>query len=348
MRELNREPILEQSGHTLQDLPYKFRVQIGEVKQVIKEYPMKVNPYYLRLIKENGDGIWTQCIPDMREITESNGAEDPLHEEVNSPIPGLVLRYPDRVLLLVSNDCAMYCRFCTRKRRALNKYETMTDENFKKVLEYIKTHNEVRDVILSGGDPLMLSTERLEYFVEKLRGIDHIEIIRIGTRIPCVDPLRVEEKLCNMLKKYHPLYINVHFNHPAEITPESTKACEMLADAGIPLGNQSVLLKGVNDDPKIMKELVLKLLKIRVKPYYIYIPDIVRGTHHFRTSIAVGLKIIDSISGWTSGMAVPHLVIDIEGGGGKIPLLPGYLVSKEGKNYVFRNYQGKLFNYTDI
>ncbi len=348
MRELSREIIMEKSEPKLQDRPYKFRIQIEEVKQVTKKYPMKVNAYYLSLIKEKGDGIWKQCIPDIREITESNGVEDPLHEEVNSPVPGLVFRYPDRVLLFVSNDCAVYCRFCTRKRRTGNKYKTMTDENFKRVLEHIKTHNEIREVLLSGGDPLMLSNARLEYFVEKIRAIDHIEIIRIGTRVPCTYPLRVEEKLCNMLKKYHPLYINVHFNHPAEITPEAAKACQMLADAGIPLGNQSVLLKGVNDDPKIMKELVLKLLKIRVKPYYIYIPDIVRGTQHFRTSLALGLKIIDSIRGWTSGMAVPHLVIDIEGGGGKIPLLPGYLVSKEGKNYVFRNYRGKFFNYTDI
>ena len=348
MRELKREPLMKKNGETQHHLPLTLKAQIGEVEQVINEYPMKVNPYYLRLIKEKGDGIWNQCIPDMREITENSGVADPLHEEIDSPIPGLVLRYPDRVLLLVSNVCAMYCRFCTRKRRTGNKYETMTDENFREVLKYIKTHNEIRDVLLSGGDPLMLSNERLEYFIEKLRAIDHVEIIRIGTRVPCVYPLRVEEKLCKMLRKYHPLYINVHFNHPAEITPESTKACEMLADAGIPLGNQSVLLKGVNDEPEIMKELVLKLLKIRVKPYYIYIPDLVRGTCHFRTSIAAGLKIIDSIRGWTSGMAVPHLVIDIEGGGGKIPLLPGYLVSKEGKNYVFRNYRGKLFHYTDI
>jgi lysine 2,3-aminomutase len=242
----------------------------------------------------------------------------------------------------------LYCRFCTRKRRDRTEYDTITEKNFKKAIVYIKEHREVRDVILSGGDPLMLSTERLEYFLKKLKAIDHIEIIRIGTRAPCVYPMRVDEQLCTMLKKYHPLYINVHFNHPAEITPESTKACEMLADAGIPLGNQSVLLKGVNDDPKIMKELVLELLKIRVRPYYIYMPDFIRGTYHFRTSIDTGLKIIDSIRGWTSGMAVPHLVIDIAGGGGKIPILPGYLVSKEGKNYVFRNYQGKHFKYADI
>lgn len=341
------ESVFEKTEHTLRDLFLKFGVCTEEVERVIRKYPAKINPYYLSLIKEKGDGIWNQCIPDIREVTENEGVEDPLHEKIDSPVPGLVHRYPDRVLLLASNDCAMYCRFCTRKRRSGNEYDVITDENFQEALMYIEAHKKVRDVIISGGDPLMLSTARLEYFIQKLKAIENIEIIRIGTRMPCVYPMRIDEKLCNMLKKYHPLYINVHFNHPVEITAESAKACEKLADAGIPLGNQSVLLKGVNDDPETMKELSLKLLKIRVKPYYIYMPDIVRGTYHFRTSIDLGLKIIDGIRGWTSGMAVPHLVIDIKGGGGKIPLLPEYLVSREGKKYIFRNYKGKIFDYTD-
>jgi len=194
----------------------------------------------------------------------------------------------------------------------------------------------------------MLSTEKLESFIKPIKEIENVEIIRIGTRVPVVYPMRIDEKLTSMLKKYHPLYINTHFNHPQEITSESTKACAMLADAGIPLGNQSVLLKGVNDDPAVMKDLVQKLLKIRVKPYYIYMPDIVKGTAHFRPTIEQGLRVIESIRGWTSGMAVPHLIIDIEGGGGKIPLLPEYLVAQNGNKYTFRNYKGNLFDYEDV
>ncbi len=320
----------------------------SNIDSVSEEYPMRTNPYYFGLIKKKGDGIWNQSMPDIKEIEDDSGSSDPLHEEKMSPVPGLTHRYPDRVLLLISNVCSMYCRFCTRKRKVGKDYDSITPENFKKAVEYIKEHKEVRDVVLSGGDPLMLSTDKLESFIKEIRAIPHIDIIRIGSRVPCVYPMRVDEKLCNMLKKYHPIYVNTHFNTPQEITPESTKACTMLADAGIPLGNQSVLLKGVNDDPLVMKDLVIKLLKIRVKPYYIYMPDIVKGTAHFRPTIEQGLKVISAIRGWTSGMAVPHLIIDIEGGGGKIPLLPEYLVSKKGKKYVFKNYMNETFEYTDV
>jgi len=348
MSDQEYKTLLKNSTRSKKELPIELREKAEQVEEVIKKYPMRVNPYYLSLIKEKDDGIWKQCIPDIREITDTRGKEDPLHEEIDSPVPGLTHRYPDRVLLLVSNKCAMYCRFCTRKRKVGKRYETMTRGDFKNAMKYIKEHKEIRDVILSGGDPLMLSDSKLEYFIKEVRKVDHVEIIRIGTRVPCTLPMRVTKKLCNMLKKYHPLYINVHFEHPAEITPASAKACEMLANAGIPLGNQTVLLKGVNDDPKVMKELVQKLLKIRVKPYYLYLPDTTKGTAHFRPSIESALKVIDSIRGWTSGMAVPHLIVDIEGGGGKIPFLPDYLLAKEGKKYIFRNYKGDLFEYEDI
>jgi len=322
--------------------------ELRAVKRVAEEYPLNVNTYYQGLITHKGDGIWHQCMPALEEVDAEAGVEDPLHEEDDlSGIPGFTHRYPDRALLLVSNTCSMYCRFCTRKRKVGKRYETITDEDFERAIEYIKEHKELRDIILSGGDPLMLPFDKLEYFISRVREIEHVEIIRIGTRVPCVFPMRVTEKFCGMLKKYHPLYINTHFNSPLEVTPEAEKACGMLADAGIPLGNQSVLLKGVNDDPMVMRDLVQKLLRIRVKPYYIYIPDNVKGTRHLAPSLEDGLNVIEHLRGWTSGMAVPQLIIDIEGGGGKIPLLPEYLVKKEGRTYTFRNYKGEHFTYED-
>jgi lysine 2,3-aminomutase len=357
MRDANYESIYRENQHSLQDLPAHLRQQInpaeaGLMQQVTITYPMKVNPYYLSLIREVGDGIWNQCIPHPDEITGQHGVLDPLHEEIDSPVPGLVHRYPDRVLVMASNVCPIYCRFCTRKRRVgcqgeFQNQQSLTDTQFEKIIAYLRQHNEVRDVILSGGDPLMLSTSRIEYFLRGLKSVPHVEIIRIGTRIPCAYPTRIDENLCSMLKKYHPLYVNVHFNHPAELTSEAADACAMLADAGIPLGNQSVLLNGVNNDPETMKELVLGLLKMRIKPYYIYIPDNVRGTTHFQTSIRAGLEIIEDLRGWVSGMAVPHLVIDIEGGGGKIPLLPEYIDAVDGNRYTVRNYKGDRFYYYD-
>jgi lysine 2,3-aminomutase len=330
------------------ELANLFDVDVDKLKRVVETYPMRINQYYMDLIQNQGDGVWQQSVPNLEEISNTRGIDDPLHEESDkSGIPGLTHRYPDRVLLLVSNTCAMYCRFCTRKRKVGMKYDSITPENFEKAVSYIKEHEEIRDVVLSGGDPLMLSDNKLESYIREVRDIDHVEIIRIGTRVPCVLPQRVTPELCDMLKKYHPIYVNTHFNNPYEITEESRKACGMLADAGIPLGNQSVLLKGVNDDPAVMKELVQKLLSMRVKPYYVYIPDNVRGTKHLATSINQGLDMIRGIRGWTSGMAVPHVIIDIEGGGGKIPILPEYLEKVEGDRYHFRNYEGKKFVYED-
>ncbi len=325
----------------------KVSISAEEIEKVVKKYPMSINPYYLSLIKKQDDAIWKQCIPDVREVEDDFGMEDPLHEETDSPVPGLTHRYPDRVLLLVSNRCAMHCRFCTRKRKVGVLYKTMTKEDILKGIEYIKEHKEIRDVLLSGGDPLLLDDSELEFIIKSIREIRHVEIIRIGTRVPCTLPQRITPELCAMLKKYHPVYINTHFNHPNEITPISKRACEMLADAGIPLGNQSVLLKGINDNPAIMKKLVQKLLAIRVKPYYIYQADLTKGTNHFRTKVNEGIDIIKSLRGFTSGMCVPHFVIDAPGGGGKIPITPNYVISKEGSSIKLRNYENKEFEYVE-
>ncbi|MBW2984411.1 KamA family radical SAM protein [Candidatus Woesearchaeota archaeon] len=324
----------------------KCDIDVEEIKAVIKKYPMKINPYYLSLIRTKEDVIWRQCIPDKMELMDSTGLEDPLHEEVDSPVPGLTHRYPDRVLLLVSNQCPMYCRFCTRKRKVGVAYKAMTRKQLMVGIDYIREHKEVRDVLLSGGDPLLLPTRSLQFILSEIRKIKHVQIIRIGTRAPCTLPQRITKELCDMLQSYQPLYINTHFNHPREITKEAKKACEMLADAGIPVGNQSVLLKGVNDTPKVMKELVQKLLTVRVKPYYIYQADLTKGTNHFRTRVKAGLDIIKSLVGFTSGMCVPHYIIDSPGGGGKIPILPKYAEHKK-TGVKLKNYEGRIFWYPE-
>jgi len=329
------------------ELKARLGIQLDDaaLSKVSSVYPMKITPYYASLIKFEKDPIWLQCVPDRLELDDPVGVEDPLHEEVASPVPNLTHRYPDRVLLLVSNRCAMYCRFCTRKRRVGHPTRAITRKQVLDAIEYIRNHTEVRDVILSGGDPLLLEDDHLEFILAQIRAIPHVQIIRIGTRAPCTLPQRITKKLCRMLKRYHPLYVNVHFNHPCEITAESARACRRLANAGIPLGSQTVLLKGVNDDPKVMKELFHKLLMIRVKPYYLFQADLCKGTNHFRTPVSDGLKIISAIRGFTSGLAVPHYVIDTPGGGGKVPLIPDYFVEGNEEKVVVRNYEGKLFEY---
>lgn len=347
------EEILEKGISSSEQLAKLCRIEIDkkQIDVVSKQYPMLINPYYLSLIKRKGDGIWKQCIPNILEIEDDFGYDDPLSEEDKkySPVTGLTHRYPDRVLLLVSNKCATYCRFCTRKRKVGKPYITMTREQILKGIDYIKNHDEIRDVLLSGGDPLLLKDNEIEWILKNLREIKHVEIIRIGTRVPCTLPQRITPELCEMLKKYHPLYINTHFNHPSEITAASKKACEMLADAGIPLGNQTVLLKGVNDDARIMAKLMKKLLTIRVKPYYIYQTDLVKGTNHFRTKISKGIEIMHSLRGFTSGMAVPYYVVDLPNGGGKTPVLPQYIQSynEKTKEIVFKNYKGNEHIYID-
>jgi lysine 2,3-aminomutase len=272
---------------------------------------------------------------------------DPLHEDEDSPVPGLTHRYPDRVLLLITDQCSMYCRHCTRRRFAGQSDSSMPSERIEKALEYIEKTTEVRDVLLSGGDALLVSDDRLEYIIKRLRAIDHVEIIRIGSRTPVVMPQRITPELCAMLKKYHPIWLNTHFNHPNEITPESTRACGMLADAGIPLGNQSVLLRGVNDCTHVMKRLVQNLVKIRVRPYYIYICDLSMGLEHFRTPVSKGIEIIESLRGHTSGYAVPTFVVDAPGGGGKTPVMPNYIISQAPGRVVLRNFEGVITTYTE-
>jgi len=318
------------------------------LREVAERYPMSANAYYLKLIKKKNDPIWKQCIPDIKELTDKRGKEDPLKEEGYSPIFGLVHRYHDRVLLLVSNMCATYCRFCTRKRKVGKAYATIRDKDIKKAIQYIRSHKKVRDVIISGGDPLLLDDKKLEQYIKSIRKIRHVEIIRIDSRTPCTLPQRITPKLCKMLSKYPPIYFLTHFNHPSEITKEAKKACEMLADSGVIMGNQSVLLKGINDDPKTLIKLGQELLKVKVRPYYIYIPDAVRATSHFRVSIKRAIKIMRKVIGFTSGLAIPKLIIDLEKGGGKHPLCPNYIEQKLDGKYEFRNFEGRQFTFNDI
>ena len=325
----------------------RFHLPLKEVKQVEKTFKIKISKYYASLIKEKGDCLYRQVVPDCKELEFSGGDIDPLSEEEDSPVPSIIHRYPDRVLFLVSNVCASYCRFCTRRRK-VGDASKITQQHIEEGINYIREHTEVRDVILSGGDPFLLSVSTLERIIRPLRQIPHLEIVRIGTRVPCFLPELITSKLARMLKQYHPLYVNVHFNHPDEVTPQAMKALAKLADAGIPLGNQTVLLKGVNDDPRVMKLLMQKLLKARVRPYYIYQADYVKGSDHLRTKVEKGLEIIEALRGWTSGLAVPHFVIDAPGGGGKIPLLPNYVLSMNKHEVILRNYAGDIFVYPQV
>ena len=317
---------------------------LGELAKVIAEYPMRINPYYLNLIKKKGDPIYKQAIPDPSEISLRDGHEDPLNEEGLSPVPGLTHKYPDRVLLLVSNQCPVYCRFCNRKRM-VGKPAIISQDTIQEGIDYIRANKQIRDVLISGGDPLLLSDEELKSILSRIRSITHVEIIRIGTRAPCTLPQRVTPNLVKILKMFHPLYINTHFNHPTEITPQASLACRRLAEAGIPLGCQTVLLKGVNDRSDIMMELMRKLLEIRVRPYYLFQADLVKGTSHFWTPIVRGVAIIKSLQGYLSGLGIPKYMIDLPHGGGKIPVSPDYFSGKTKGDYVIRNYKGQEYRY---
>jgi lysine 2,3-aminomutase len=341
------QELLRKSVSSIDELVDIFGINKDTAERLDKHFHTRINPYYLGLIRYPGDPIWIQCVPDEKELIEDGLPEDPLNEDGDSPVPNITHRYPDRALFLVTSQCSMYCRFCTRKRKVSNpaKISMLWLQNG---IDYIANHKEIRDVVISGGDPFMLTDYMLEKILASLRAIPHVEIIRIGTKIPCVLPQRITSKLCNILKKYHPIYINTHFNHPWECTQEAKKACEMLADTGIPLGNQAVLMKGVNDDPKVMMELVRKLLVMRVKPYYLYQADITKGSNHFRTSIQTGLDIMDSLRGHTSGLAVPYYVIDAPGGGGKIPILPKYVLYHDKEKIVLRNYKYNVYEYPEI
>jgi len=321
-----------------------------DIQKACEVFPMSITPYYASLINKEDPGcpIRLQCIPNLQELIKGCGdMDDPLHEDTDSPVPGLTHRYPDRVLLLITNECSMYCRHCTRKRKVGDKNRRVTDRDIDRGIEYIKSHPEIRDVLLSGGDPFILSCSHLEQIISKVREVPHVEVIRIGTRTPVVLPQRITNELVKMLKKYHPIWINTHFNHPREFTPESTQALAKLADAGIPLGNQTVLLKGVNDCSVVMKKLAHLLVQNRVRPYYLYQCDLSRGIEHFRTPIAKGIEIMEALIGHTSGFAVPTYVVDAPGGGGKIPVLPNYQLSMTGTKTILRNYEGVISVYEE-
>ncbi|MFZ6033317.1 MAG: KamA family radical SAM protein [Melioribacter sp.] len=340
------QQMIRDSIHTVDQLVEKFNIDRKVAEELDEFFQARINPYYLSLIRYPGDPIWLQCVPDVKELEDLDGYEDPLLEDAMSPVPNITHRYPDRVLFLTTSQCGMYCRFCTRKRKVGNS-DKISMRQLESAFKYLEEHTEVRDVIMSGGDPLMLTDTMLEKIIKRIRQIPHIEIIRIGTKMPCVLPHRITPKLVEMLKKYHPIYINTHFNHPWEITPESTKACQMLVDAGFPVNNQAVLMKGVNDDPQVLKELFLKLLKIRVRPYYLFMADETRGANHFRTSLDKGLEIMFALRGNISGLAIPHFVIDAPGGGGKIPVLPDYILHRDEEKIVMRNYQNKIYVYRE-
>ncbi|KAJ53135.1 lysine 2,3-aminomutase [Clostridium tetanomorphum] len=320
------------------------------IDKCLETLRMGISPYYATLIDPNdpNDPIRKQAVPTINELSFSSAdMSDPLHEDATSPVPGLTHAYPDRVLFLITDMCSMYCRHCTRRRFAGHTDASMPKNRIEMALDYIRNTPTVRDVLLSGGDALMVDDDRLEYIIKNLREIPHIEIIRLGSRIPVVNPMRITDNLVNMLKKYHPIWLNTHFNHPQEITEESVKACEKLANAGIPLGNQSVLLKGVNDCVYIQRDLVHKLVKMRVRPYYLYQCDLSQGIEHFRTKVAKGIEIIEGLRGHTSGYCVPTFVVDAPGGGGKIPVMPQYLISQSPSKVVLRNYEGVITTYTE-
>lgn len=319
--------------------------EVEGIDRCLTRLRMAISPYYLTLIDPDDpdDPIRKQAVPTLSETFRSPGEmADPLHEDVDSPVPGLTHRYPDRVLFLVTDQCSMYCRHCTRRRLAGQTDRALSSDQIARGIDYIRRTPAVRDVLLSGGDPLTMADSKLDAILSELRDIPHVEIIRIGTRMPVVLPQRITPELAEMLGRHHPLYVNVHFNHPREITAEAAHACDLLSRQGIPLGNQSVLLRGVNDCPVIMKQLVTGLLKIRVRPYYLYNCDPSLGINHFRTTVAKGIEIIESLRGHTSGLAVPVFVVDAPGGGGKIPVGPRYVISESPRTVVVRNYEGMI------
>ncbi len=338
---------------TFEELSKYFTFEPEEaegIKKALAKFRMAITPYYLSLIDPNDpfDPIRRQAIPQGAECNIAPAdLNDPLHEDEDSPAPGLTHRYPDRVLFLITDMCSMYCRHCTRRRFAGQKDDESPSERIEKCLAYIEKTPQVRDVLLSGGDALMVSDQKLEYIIQRLRKIPHVEIVRIGSRTPVVCPQRITPELCDMLKKYHPIWLNTHFNHPNEFTPEAEQALARLANAGIPLGNQTVLLRGVNDCVHVMKKLMHELVRNRVRPYYIYQCDLSMGLEHFRTPVSKGIEIIENLRGHTSGYAVPTFVVDAPGGGGKTPVMPQYVISQSPDKVILRNFEGVITTYTE-
>jgi len=325
--------------------------QRQDILRTVEKFPLSITPYYLSLInfeEYETDPVFRQAFPCVDELNVAeHDMADPLHEEHDSPAPGITHRYPDRVLFHVSNTCSMYCRHCTRKRKVGDVDSIPSREHLLAGIEYIRNTPAVRDVLVSGGDPLLLPDEKLDWLLTELGGIEHVEVVRIGTRVPVVLPQRITPELVDMLRRHQPLWINTHFNHPREFTATSRRALKMLADGGFPLGNQSVLLAGVNDCPRIMRSLVHKLVRNRVRPYYLYQCDLSEGLTHFRTPVGKGIEIVESLIGHTSGFAVPTYVIDAPGGGGKIPIMPNYLISWSTNKVVLRNYEGVITTYKE-
>lgn len=322
----------------------------GELQKVIEKYPMAITPYYATLIgrADLSDPVFRMSVPSVQELCDpSSLSDDPLEEHEDMPVPGLVHRYRDRALLIATTMCSMYCRHCTRKRIAGTRESAISARRLRQVVEYLTAHPEISDVIVSGGDPLTMSDANLDAVLGALRSVPSVQVIRIGTRVPVVLPMRITDELVNILKKYHPLWINTHFNHPNELSESAKAACAKLADAGIPLGNQTVLLRGVNDTPQIIEQLCRGLIAMRVRPYYLYQCDLVRGVEHFRTSVRKGIEIMEYLRGRVSGIAIPTFVVDAPHGGGKIPVLPTYVVSMSPTHTVLRNYEGMLVNYPE-
>ena len=324
--------------------------QRADLEACLGKFRVSVTPYYASLMDPDDpcDPVRAQAMPTPAELViRAEDIKDAVSEDFDSPTPRITHRYPDRVLFVVTEMCSMYCRHCTRRRLVGGSEQMVSAADIDNAITYIARSPEVRDVLISGGDPLVLGDDQLEDIIARVRAIPHVEIIRIGSRMPVVCPQRITPELCAMLKKYHPLYFNTHFNHPNEFTPESKAACDMLADAGINLGNQSVLLRGVNDCANVMKKLVQKCLQFRVKPYYYYQCDLAEGTAHFRTSVSKGIEIYESLRGHTTGMAVPTYIIDAIGGGGKTPVFPSYVISHAPGQVVLRNYEGVISRYTE-
>jgi lysine 2,3-aminomutase len=336
--------------NTAEELGQVIDLRDEEIQALEAEHLFRVDitPYFASLIRPGDfhDPIRRQVIPTVQELRPfTSMMEDSLAEDMHSPVPGLVHRYPDRVLMLVTTQCASYCRYCTRSRIVGDPSAQFSRTEYEEQLAYIERTPQIRDVLLSGGDPLTLPPKVLENLLASLRAIEHVEVVRIGTRVPVFLPQRVTDELCAMLHNYHPLWMNIHVNHPQEITPELSRACAMLADAGIPLGNQSVLLAGVNDCVHLQRALCQELVKLRVRPYYLYQCDLVEGAGHFRTPVAKGIEIIEGLRGHTSGFAVPQYIIDAPGGGGKVPLMPNYLLSQSEDTLVLRNFEGFITTY---
>ncbi len=348
---------LENSITDTKELEERFDIsdkELTNIKKAADVFPMSITPYYASLIDFDDPycPVKQQAVPTQNELQDSAyEMDDPLHEEEDSPVDGLTHRYPDRVLLLVTNECSMFCRHCTRKRKVGDNQEAVNMEQIRKGIEYIKQTPQIRDVLLSGGDPLLISNEVLEEIVTELYAIEHVEIVRIGSRVPVVLPQRIDDSLVEMLKRLNkevgPVWINTHFNHSKEFTPASKQALNDLADAGVPLGNQTVLLQDVNDCPEVIKDLMHKLVKYRVRPYYMYQCDLSRGIEHFRTTVSKGIEIMEHLIGHTSGFAVPRYVVDAPGGGGKIPLTPNYLLSSSNRKTILRNFEGTTTVYTE-